>query len=159
MNQIYNNNESNSEDFEIDNNNHDEISNSSFDMKSEESINIRKPPPRQKTEEEILQEKQELLYRLERFEKSGSQPSKKFTMNSKFEDIKFEYDRIKNQRDIDKSIKFQRKVLMALTSGIEFLNGKFDPFNIKLDGWSESIYENVNDYDEAEELHEKYKEK
>jgi hypothetical protein len=49
---------------------------------------------------------------------------------------------------------------MAAITGIEFLNGKFDPLSIKLDGWSESIYENLHEYDEVfEELHEKYKEK
>jgi hypothetical protein len=81
-------------------------------------------------------------------------------MTSNYDDIKFEYERIKKQRDVDKSIKFQRKILMAVSSGVEFLNGKFDPLNIKLDGWSESIYENLQEYDEVfEDLHEKYKEK
>ena len=48
-------------------------------------------------------------------------------------------------------------MLMACITGVEFLNGKFDPFNIKLDGWSESMNEGINDYDEIfEELHEKY---
>jgi hypothetical protein len=67
---------------------------------------------------------------------------------------------MKKQRDVDKSIKFQRKILMAITSGIEFVNNKFDPLSIKLDGWSESIYENLHEYDDVfEELHEKYKSK
>ena len=49
-------------------------------------------------------------------------------------------------------------MLMACITGVEFLNGKFDPFNIKLDGWSESMNEGINDYDEIfEELHEKYR--
>ena len=39
-------------------------------------------------------------------------------------------------------------MLMACITGVEFLNGKFDPFNIKLDGWSESMNEGINDYDE-----------
>jgi hypothetical protein len=120
----------------------------------------RRPPPRQKTLDEINQEKQEMLYRLERFEQNGFKASRKFNMTSNYDDIKFEYERIKKQRDVDKSIKFQRKILMAVCSGVEFLNGKFDPLNVKLDGWSESIYENLQEYDEVfEDLHEKYKEK
>ena len=120
----------------------------------------RRPPQRQKTIDEINQEKQEMLYRLERFEQNGFKASRKFNMTSNYDDIKFEYERIKKQRDVDKSIKFQRKILMAVCSGVEFLNGKFDPLNIKLDGWSESIYENLQEYDEVfEDLHEKYKEK
>ena len=80
-----------------------------------------------------------------------------YNMNSHLEDMRNEYIKLKKQREIDNSIKFQRKMLMAAITGIEFLNGKFDPFNIKLDGWSESVNENLNDYDEIfEELNEKY---
>jgi hypothetical protein len=58
------------------------------------------------------------------------------------------------------SVKFQGNMLMAIINGMEFLNGKFDPFDIKLDGWSEQIQENVNDYDDVfGELYEKYKSK
>ena len=39
--------------------------------------------------------------------------------------------------------------MMAAVSGAEFLNSKFDPFDVKLDGWSESIHENINDYDDV----------
>ena len=49
---------------------------------------------------------------------------------------------------------------MAITSGVEFVNNKFDPLSVKLDGLSESIYENLHEYDDVfEELHEKYKSK
>jgi Family of unknown function (DUF5767) len=127
---------------------------------SSSSSSVRKPPQRAKTLEEIAVEKQELLYRLERLEANGFKPSRKFNMSSNLDDIKFEYERMKKQRDVDKSIKFQRKILMAITSGIEFVNNKFDPLSIKLDGWSESIYENLHEYDDVfEELHEKYKSK
>ena len=127
---------------------------------SSTSSSVRKPPQRAKTLEEIAAEKQELLYRLERLEANGFKPSRKFNMSSNLDDIKFEYERMKKQRDVDKSIKFQRKILMALTSGIEFVNNKFDPLSVKLDGWSESIYENLHEYDDVfEELHEKYKSK
>jgi hypothetical protein len=51
-------------------------------------------------------------------------------------------------------------MLMAIINGIEFLNNKIDPFDLKLDGWGEQINENINDYDEIfGELHEKYKSK
>ena len=49
-------------------------------------------------------------------------------------------------------------MLVAFITAIEFLNNKFDPLDLKLDGWGESIHENINDYDDVfEELHEKYK--
>jgi hypothetical protein len=112
---------------------------------------------KQKTYEEIQQEKQQLLFNLERLQKQGFPPSKRYSMASSHEDMQFEYDRLKKQRDVEKSIKFSRKILMAAVSGIEFLNNRFDPFDVRLDGWSENVMENVNDYDEVfEELHDKY---
>jgi len=116
-----------------------------------------KEPKKQKSYEEIQQDKQKLLFNLERLQKQGYPPSKKYSMASSYEDMQFEHDRLKKQRDVEKSIKFSRKILMAVVSGVEFLNGKFDPFDIKLEGWSENIMENVTDYDEVfEELHDKY---
>ena len=53
-----------------------------------------------------------------------------------------------------------KKVLTALITGVEFLNNRFDPFDFKLDGWSENVNENLDDYDEIfSELYEKYKSK
>ena len=81
-------------------------------------------------------------------------------MNSDFNEVKAEFERLSRLRECNQSIKFQRKMLIALVTGIEFLNTKFDPFDIKLEGWSENVHENVNDYDDVfEELHEKYKSK
>jgi hypothetical protein len=49
---------------------------------------------------------------------------------------------------------------MGIVTGLEWANGKFDPFDLKLDGWSESVHENVEDFDEVfEELYDKYKDK
>jgi hypothetical protein len=86
--------------------------------------------------------------------------SRKYTMSSSLDDIRTEFMSLKAQRDIQNSVKFQRKMMMAIVTGVEFMNTKFDPFDVKLDGWSESVHENINDYDEIfEELHEKHKEK
>jgi hypothetical protein len=58
------------------------------------------------------------------------------------------------------SVKFQGNMLMAFINGIEFLNNRFDPFDLKLDGWGEQINENITDYDDLfMELHERYKSK
>jgi phosphate/sulfate permease len=68
--------------------------------------------------------------------------------------------RLHNKKEKSNAIKFQGKMLMACITGLEFLNNKFDPFDIKLDGWGEQINENIDEYDEIfAELHEKYKSK
>lgn len=113
---------------------------------------------RRMSEEEIINAKREILYQFDRLEKKGMKLPKRFTLASSLEDMKLEYDRLKRDRDLDNSIKFQRKALMMFSSGVEFLNSKFDPFDVKLDGWSESIHESIDDYDDVfEELYEKYK--
>lgn len=114
-------------------------------------------PNRPLTYEEAQRRKQKVLFELDRLQKQGHQPSKKYTMASNLEDMEYERDCLKRQRDLDKSIKFSRKALMMVVSGIEYLNGKFDPFDVKLDGWSEKVFDDINDYDEIfEELHDKY---
>jgi len=119
-----------------------------------------KIPPREMSYEEIQEEKFKLLCILERLEKKGIKTHKKFSMSSNYEEMKQEFDRLKNQRDMDQSVKFQRKMLIACVTAIEFLNNKFDPFDVRLDGWSENVHEGINDYDDIfEELHDKYKSK
>ena len=118
------------------------------------------PLPNVKTFEEIQKEKSELLRLLDRLEAKGVKLSKRFTMESNLEEMEAEYKRITERRAVEQSVKFQRKMLIAFVTAIEFLNNKFDPADLKLDGWSESVHENVHDYDDVfEELHEKYKEK
>ena len=112
------------------------------------------------SKEELLREKFKYLRKLEALEKKGVELSKKYTMESPLQEMQGEYETIMDEKEKSNSIKFQGNMLMACINGIEFLNGKFDPFDIKLDGWSEQINENLNDYDEIfGELHEKYKSK
>ena len=113
-----------------------------------------------KSSADIKNEKAELLYQFDRMEKKGMKVPKKFTMDSRLSEMKEEFDRIRRDKEVDMSIAFQRKMMLACVTGIEFVNNKFDPFDVKLDGWSESIHESVDDYDDIfEELHHKYKSK
>jgi hypothetical protein len=109
------------------------------------------------TPQDIKNEKIDLLYKFKKLEGQGIRTTMNYNMNSHLEDMRNEYIKLKKQREIDNAVKFQRKMLMACVTGIEFLNGRFDPFAVKLDGWGESVNENLNDYDEIfEELNEKY---
>lgn len=115
---------------------------------------------REKSREEINNEKTEMLYQFDRMEKKGFKIPKKFSMESSLDDMKSEFDRIKKDKEVDTSVAFQRKMMLAFTTGVEFLNNKFDPFDVKLDGWSENVHESIDDYDEVfEELHNKYSSK
>ena len=118
---------------------------------------IKVPDKPKLTGKELLKEKFSYLRKLEALEKRGITLSKKYSMESSLDEMKGEYEMIKSEKEKDNSKKFQSKMLMAFVSGIEFLNNKFDPFDLKLDGWSEAVNENMDEYDEVfGELHEKY---
>jgi hypothetical protein len=105
-----------------------------------------------------LNEKREIIYQLDRLESKGFKIPFKFNMNSDIEEMRTEYNRLIREKELDGSIRFQQKMLMAFISGTEYMNSRYDPFTIKLDGWSEQVNENINDYDDIfEELHYKYK--
>jgi len=106
---------------------------------------------------ELLREKFKYLRLLENIESKGGSLSKKYSMDSSLDEMKGEYETLMAERDKSNSVKFQGKMLMACVSGLEFLNNRFDPFDVKLDGWAEAVNENMDDYDDVfGELHEKY---
>jgi hypothetical protein len=118
------------------------------------------PKQPQMSKEELLREKFKYLKKLEALEKKGVEISKKYTMESPLLEMQGEYETIMEEKNKQNSVKFQGNMMMAIVNGIEFLNGRFDPFDIKLDGWGEQINENITDYDEIfGELYEKYKSK
>lgn len=122
------------------------------DMSQQES-----PKKRHMSPDDILNAKREILYQFDRMERKGHKVPKKFTLASSLEEMTAEYERIKTDKEIELSIKFQRKVLTTMCTGAEFLNSRFDPFGVRLDGWSDNIQENITDYDDIfEELHSKY---
>jgi hypothetical protein len=160
------------ESIDLNNNSSDipELNNNSFDNTPKPTapspvpmvppVNEIKIPPKELSFEEIQEEKFKLLNLLDRLEKKGIKGHKKFSMSSSYDEMKQEYDRLTAQREMDQSVKFQRKMLIAFVTAIEFLNTKFDPFDVKLEGWSENVHEGINEYDDIfEELHEKYKSK
>lgn len=107
----------------------------------------------------IEEEKQDLLYKLHRIEGKGVKLSKKFSMFSDIRELRAEVHKIRKDASVDASVKMGKKILVACVSGIEFLNNRYDPFSVDLDGWSESVMLNVGEgeYDGVlERLAEKY---
>ena len=115
---------------------------------------IKQPDPSSK---EIYFKKVELLQKMNKIKRMGFVVPE-LSANDDYDTIKIEYDKIKKMKDSENSIKFSRKMLLAIVTAIEFLNNKFDPFDLELNGWSESVNENVDDYDDIfEMLADKYK--
>ncbi len=108
----------------------------------------------------IDEEKSDLLNKLGRLEKKGFTINKRLNAYSNVEELRAEVKRITYSIDVDQSVRFSRRMLVACVTGIEFLNKRYNPFEIQLEGWSESIMENVDDYDGVfEELYVKYRSK
>lgn len=132
-------------------------SNSRYGRGGGGSSSPRRHPQQHMSPEDIMNLKRELLYQFTRMEKKGMHVPKHFTLGSSIDEMQSEFERLKRDHEIDASVRFQRRMLMACVSGVEFMNNKFDPFEVHLDGWSESVQESINDYDDIfEELWDKY---
>ena len=109
---------------------------------------------------EMLKEKKKYLRKMEFFEKKGIQLTKKYDMDSNLDEMRCEAEMIEDEKIRQNSIKFQGNLLLTIVNGIEYMNNKFDPFDVNLDGWGEQIQENIEDYDDVfSELHDKWKNK
>ncbi|NBX49648.1 hypothetical protein EBT25_06825 [bacterium] len=105
----------------------------------------------------IEDEKADLLNKIARLAKKGMHTSNRLTSYSDIEEIRTEYKRLTYAIDAERAIRFQKRMLIACVTGLEFLNKRFDPFDLQLDGWSENVMENQDDYDGVfEELYNKY---
>ena len=114
--------------------------------------------PRMTPEQEAT-EKASLLNKMKRLATKGIEGAR-LNMSNSLDEIKVEYARLVDSRNLESSVKFQRNALLTCVTGLEFLNQKFNPVDVNLDGWSESINENQEDFDEIfEELYDKYKDK
>ena len=120
-------------------------------------------PEREKPSEgytSIDEEKSDLLNKLARLEKRGFAVNKRLNAYSSVDDLRSEVKRITYSIDVEQSIRFSRRMLVACVTGLEFLNKRYNPFEVQLEGWSESVMENVDDYDSVfEELYVKYRSK
>ena len=117
--------------------------------------------PEQLTYEQRRERKINALASLRRLEEAGYVPAgdKQFSFASDLAEIEDTVERLKLQRDLDSSIKYQRKFLIGFANVVEFVcSTEYNIFDLKLEGWSDSIFENITDYDEVfEELYYKYK--
>lgn len=111
------------------------------------------------TPEQESAKKSEALTLLERMDRKGI-GGNKMTMANTLDEINAELARRKDSKGLEASLRFQRSMMTTVTSGMEFLNNRYDPLGLSLDGWSEQVNENIEDYDEIfEELYDKYKDK
>jgi hypothetical protein len=135
-------------------------SSSSSSDSTKKKIRKEKVIQRENKNDDIRREKSELLFKFSKLNIKGKWSSLKLDMNSTLDDIKNEYERVKNEIQTERSVAFFKRMLLLGVQGVEMLNNKFDPVGVDLDGWSEAMgYSMENqEYDEVmAELYEKYK--
>ena len=106
-------------------------------------------PTKQMSSSERKQLKYDLLSKIQALERKGINPSKRFTSKHKLVHIQSEYNRLSQMLANEAGVKFGRKLLMGGVGIVEWLNNRFDPVGAKLEGWSESVMENIEDFDHS----------
>ena len=108
--------------------------------------------------EEQQQRRQRVFERFDKLMRRNVQVNKRFLDPSiELSEQENEADRLEKHIEVEESIQFQRKALMAFSTGAEFLNNKYNPVGLYLTGWSESVMEDIETYDPVfEDLYEKY---
>ena len=97
-----------------------------------------------------------LVDRIKRFASRHGVRARTVNADWPSDDLEEEMRRLQSEVALQRSMKFQRRMLLTFTSGVEYIHTK-TPLNGKLDGWGEAVLQQVDDYDDVfERLHEKH---
>ena len=110
-------------------------------------------------EREKRRKKRAMIKALEQWQERGIiKQISHFNMDSNYDEVEDEYESAMEDKRKRDSVKIQQNWLITMVNTIEYGNAMFDPFGVSLDGWGESISEDIDSYSEIfEQLHEKYK--
>jgi hypothetical protein len=90
-------------------------------------------------------------------DRTGIPKASHITATSDIASIRAESDRIENEVSVRRSIKFQRRALLTMSSGVEYLHNKSPLLKGRLTGWGECMLDSIDDYDVVfRRLHEKH---
>ena len=130
--------------------------NSQGSASGDSAVTVSRSPPK-RTVKSILAEKHELIFKMNRLMARGGKQTRSMSASDSLDELLAEYERMQREIDTEKSVKFQRSMLMSFATGVECLNSRFDFAGIRLDGWSETMNQDITSFDEVfEELHAKY---
>jgi hypothetical protein len=101
--------------------------------------------------------KLDMLRKLGELAQYGVKLSQNYNMNSDYFTMKYEYELHKNIRAKQNSVNWMSSLMLNCIYGVELMNEKYNPFDLKLTGWSEQINADINNYyDVFGEIYEKY---
>ena len=101
-------------------------------------------------DEAELKEKRIMLQKIRRYEiRKGIKPENPVNIHSSLGEIKEELDAIRKECQMESTVDKMKKALVFLTWGVETMNTKYDPVDLYLDGWSASIDEDIDSYEDV----------
>ena len=107
--------------------------------------------------ENQMLKKLDMLRKLGELAQYGVKLSQNYNMNSDYFTMKYEHELHKNIRAKQNFINWTSSIMLNCIYGVEILNDKYDPFSLKLTGWSEQINADISSYyDIFGEIYEKY---
>jgi hypothetical protein len=126
-----------------------------FDEKKNDMVHNKEE--KQKSKEELLLEKLDMLRKLCELKEAGVNISQNYNMNSDYNMMKYEYELHKGIRSKQNAVNWMSSMSLNCIYGLEMLNDKYNPFDLKLKGWSEQMNADINNYyDVFGDLYEKY---
>jgi hypothetical protein len=128
-------------------------------MKTNETPHSYDKPIVSLNERDKKRKKRQMLKSLDHWAQKGLiKEATRLNIDSNYEDIEDEFESAVEDKRKKDSVKIQQNWMITMINTIEYGNAMFDPFGISLDGWGESVSEDIDSYDEIfGELHEKYK--
>lgn len=117
----------------------------------------------QETEDDKLTREEKMLRNLDMLRKLGElksygvKLSNNYDINSDYKMMKYEYELHTNIKAKQNTVKWGSNMLVGLVKGIEMLNDNYNPFDIKLAGWSDKVNSDLSSYyDVLGEIYEKW---
>lgn len=134
-----------------------------FDGNQSQPENTKKEIPEDYDNYNELSEEGKMLKRLDMLRKLGElaqykvKLSQNYNMNSDYFTMKYEHQLHTNIRSKQNFVNWTSSLMLNCIYGVEILNDKYNPFELKLTGWSEQINADItNYYDVFGEIYEKY---
>jgi len=109
------------------------------------------------SDEDLMLKKLNVLRQLGELAQKGVKLSDNYSMNSDYKRMVYELELHKSIRNKYIGVKWMSKLLVDVLWGVEHLNGSLNPFDIDLQGWSDQVNNDIDNYtDVLGELYEKY---
>lgn len=90
--------------------------------------------------------------------RTGITLTKEYSINSDYDEMCFEVDYWNNYQNKKDGVELGKNFMVNAITALEFMNESYDPFSLKLKGWSEQVELNKDSYTSVfGELYDKYK--